>query len=66
MNDENGDFYMERWGSGDWVKHEDYAKLESLHREIIEKGRKVLNSTLDEGMSNTEYIEWVMERLEGK
>lgn len=39
---------------------------EALHREIIDKGRKVLNSTCDEGMSQTEYIEWVLDRLEGE
>jgi hypothetical protein len=36
---------------------------QTLHREIIDKGRRVLNSTLDEGMSQTEYIEWVLDRL---
>ena len=54
----------EVWDAGSqWNRR---SLTDALHHEIIEKGRKVLNSTLDEGMSQTDFIEWVMERLEGK
>lgn len=34
MENEDGDFYMERWSQGDWVKHEDYKKLLTLLHDV--------------------------------
>jgi hypothetical protein len=41
------------------------GEVDALHASIIDQGRKVLNATSEIGMSHAEYIEWVMERLEG-